>query len=97
MTREEIENLIQTKEEEIQKIRKEITNLIIQGYQLCDDKQTYEEKVEERVISKRPKQTVSELIGRIYWNEDYYDEDDKTNKITIRRNRIVRKNDIWYG
>ncbi len=97
MTREDIENTIEAKELEIKKINKEIKNLIILGYQLCDDKQRYEEKMEERVISKRPKQTVTELIGRIYWKEDYYDEDDKTNKITIERNRIVRVNGKWYG
>jgi len=73
----------------------EIDHLLeIELVQVCDAQGRYEEKEEERIISKRPKVTEKVMIGRKYWSEDF--EDISTGKfITVERSSVVRIDGVW--
>jgi len=59
---------------------------------LSDDKQQYSEKLE---VYGRGKNKKEYLIGRIHWKEDFVDEDNPKNVVTVDRSRIVRENGEW--
>jgi len=92
--RADINNDITQKWELIQQLKSEILKLEKEDILLCDEHQRFEEKYEDVIISKRPKKIESKLIGRIYWTEEFKDED--TNQsVFIDRSQIVRVNGVW--
>lgn len=96
MTREAIDNLIKSKYEAIKTLKDEILDLRRQDILLSDEKQWFEEKMES--VSKRvnrKKVTEEKLIGRVYWNESFKDEDRPENPIVITRCQVVRINGEW--
>jgi hypothetical protein len=93
-TRKDIQDDINSKEMEIIAINAQIVELKKEALLLCDEQQRYEEKEELIVISKRPYKTQKTIIGRIYWKEDFTDEDGG-DVITIERSEVVRENGEW--
>ena len=92
--RDKLRELIESKENAINKLTKEIVELTKEDMLLCDKQQWYTEETREYVISKRPKKTEHRLYGWIHWNEDFKD-DDTGNVITIERSEVVRINGVW--
>jgi hypothetical protein len=95
MKREELTDLIISKQKQIISIEEEIQELYKDYLLLSDEKYWFKEKV-ELVIEKQGRKTftVEKLIGRIYWNEDFSDESTEE-VITIERNTVVRVNGKW--
>lgn len=94
LTRKQINYKIALNKKSIQKLMDENDKLTKQSYLLSDKKQWFTEEYEERIISKRPKKVVKELVGRIRWIENYPDGD--TGKIyEIERSRIVKIDGEW--
>lgn len=84
----EIENQIDALNDERLQVKRDLMLL-------CDDKQWFEEKMESFVRrSKRKKETIQHLIGRVYWNENFIDEDTGA-VVTINRSRVVRQDGEW--
>jgi sulfate adenylyltransferase subunit 1 (EFTu-like GTPase family) len=92
--RADINKEMNDKIELIEKTEAEIIELRKEYVLLCDEYQRFEEKEEEIIISRRPKKTVTRLIGRIYWKEEFKDEEDDTS-IWIERNQVVRIDGVW--
>jgi hypothetical protein len=92
--RQKLEAKIEAKKAQIQKLKEDIIELRKETFFLSDKQQWFIEKEETHIVSRRPKKEETFLIGRIYWKEDFRDED-TGNVITIERNRIVRKNGEW--
>lgn len=92
--REAIRSKITELENLIIKTNIEIQELVRQDLLLCDDDQQFVEKMEKVVVSKRPFVEEERLIGRIYWDE-YFTDDDTGEKITINRCQTVRVDGIW--
>lgn len=96
MTREQIKESINSKNELIKHLKDEILELRRQDILICDDTQWFEEKMEAVTIRvNRKKVTRDQLLGKIYWNESFKDEDDPDNPITITRCNIVRIDGQW--
>jgi hypothetical protein len=93
-TRNQIKKDIEQRKAKISVLEDEITMLWIESCILCDDFQRYEEKEEEWTVSKRPRRTEKHIIGRIFWMEDFSDEDTGC-VVTIQRSRMVRKDGVW--
>ena len=93
-TRNQINKQIKVKEEKIKSLKEEITALERESLLLSDRNQWFIEKEEELIISKRPKKVVTKLIGRIYWNEAFVDED-TGEVVEIERSMKVRENNHW--
>lgn len=94
MTRKEIQDKISANKVEINKLRAENSELIIQNLLLCDETQWYSEQEVDVIIRKRPKQSEKRLHGYIHWKEDFKDEDTEE-VITIERCELVRVNGEW--
>jgi len=92
--RRQIIKRIEDTEQKIKSLKQEITELERENLLLSDKSQWFIEKEEEFSISKRPKKTEMRLVGRVYWNEGFVDEDNGE-VITIERNMIVRVNNNW--
>lgn len=75
----------------IEQLQRGITLLERENCLICDDKQWYKESIETEPFSKR-KETRN--VGRIYWNENFTDED-SGETITIERSRMVMINGEW--
>jgi uncharacterized coiled-coil DUF342 family protein len=95
-TRSAISNRISAKEDKVKDLEDEIKSLKIERIQITDKAQRYEEKTEEFVISLHPKKTREELIGRVYWIEDFVDEG--TGKVfPIERNAVVMRGGVFVS
>ncbi len=92
--RERLEAKIESKKSQIEKLESEIIELTKETLLLSDEKQWFVEKEETRVISKRPKKEETLLVGRIYWKEDFGDED-TGDVVTVERSEVVRENGEW--
>lgn len=88
MTRKNLLKQIENKENKIQKLQEELRELKIKEYKFCDRNQRYE----ERVITIKKKQI---LVGEIFFDEDFVDED-TGNVITINRCQRVMENNKWF-
>jgi len=85
---------IAEKWELIAQIKNEINNLKKEAIILCDETQRFSEVEEDIIISRRPKKSEKQLIGRVHWKEEFKDEG--TNKsIWIERSIVVRVNGVW--
>jgi len=97
MTRQEIEAKRQENLQKIKAIKEENIELAKQAILLCDETQRFEEKIESHPKAKyqrKPHWLDGKLVGRIFWNEDFKDED--TGKvITIERQQVVRIDGEW--
>lgn len=97
MTRQEIETKRQENFAKIEALKKENIELAIQYILLCDDKQRFEEKIEshpKRKYERKPNWLDGKLVGRIFWNEDFKDED-TGEVVTIERQQVVRVDGEW--
>lgn len=92
--RADINKEILQKCELIYQLKSEIRALKEEDLLLCDESQRFEEKVEKVIVSKRPKKTEEQLIGRIIWREAFKDED-TGESIWIERSAIVRVKGKW--
>lgn len=92
--RSDINQEIAQKWELIAEIKSEIIALKKENLLLCDESQRFEETEEEVIISRRPKKTEKQMIGRIYWKEEFKDED-TGESIWIERSEVVRVNGVW--
>jgi len=90
MTRKEIYEAIEEKENSIQTLKNEIKLLRQEDTLLSDESQQYYEKVVDVTISRRPKVTEKQLHGFIKWKEYFTDEDRPNEPIEIERNMLVR-------
>jgi hypothetical protein len=93
--REKLEFTIKEKKNIIEKLKKEILELRRDTLLLSDDKQWYTEEEEIFIISKRPKVTKKCLVGRIHYYQDFIDEDNPNNIVTLERTEIVREDGEW--
>ena len=94
VTRKQIEDLIASKKRTIQQFETDIIELERQALLLSDEEQWFVE-AKETERDGRKKNKVERLIGRIYWNESFKDED-TDNVITIERSQVVRVDGNWY-
>ena len=69
---------------------------------LSDEEQWYtesEEELPEWIIPEGKKRSkrkmVKRLVGRIYWNEKFKDEDNPNESILITRNQAIKIDGIW--
>jgi len=93
-TRNSIKKLIEKKHEKIKQLDTEIIELNRESILLSDKYQQFKEGNEDVLICGRPKKYETKLIGKIYWKEDFIDEDNGE-VFEIERNRIVRINGEW--
>ena len=93
-TRDEIRAEIQTKRDEIVDLRADLRELLIEDARLCDEKQWYKEDIQIVTLSKRPKKTRTDTVGRYHWTECFIDED-TGEKIPIDRSREVMRNGVY--
>lgn len=75
-------------------ITEKINDAIIEWIKLSDEKHRYKEEDEQVLISKRSKKVAKKRIGRLYWEEDFVDED-TGECIRITRSRIVSQDGIF--
>ena len=64
---------------------------------LCDDVQRFEEKIEQHPKQKwerKSNKLDGKLVGRIFWKEDFIDEDNGE-VITVERQQVVRVDGEW--
>lgn len=92
--REKIYQKINDNNIKIAKIENDNVDLIRQSYLLTDSKQQYKQEMETRTISKRPKVTEEILVGRIYFKQEFTDED-TGNVIYVERSKAVMINGEW--
>lgn len=93
-TRKQIIKLIQQKEAKIKALKTEISELEKENLLLSDKNQWFIEKEEQVIVSHRPKKIETQVIGIVFWKENFIDED--TGEVfSIERNIIVRKNGDW--
>ena len=88
-TRYDIQNEITAKHHLLHQLQKEITKLELEDLLFSDEERWYKEKMEEVIISKRPKVVENKLIGRIHWYEPFIDED-TGNVVDVDRSRIIK-------
>jgi len=100
--RKTIQQDIQDQKEIIKQTKENITKLRIEEVQVTDDKYRYEEKEETwyKEISngrgkRRSKVPETHMVGRRYWTERFYDEDNKELYVDIERSEIVRIDGEW--
>lgn len=93
--REELQLKAKGNFDKIQLLRKENSNIEKDLLLLSDDKQWFVEKIETTTeIVNRKKVTVDRLIGRVFWKEDF--KDDETGEVvTVERNQVVRVDGNW--
>ena len=91
--RNQIIKQIENRELKIKSLKNEITELERENLLFSDKNQWFVEQ-EEVFISRRPKKTEIKLVGRVFWNENFVDEDNGE-VIQIERNMIVRLNKNW--
>jgi len=97
MTRQEIEAKRQSNFQKIEELKRENIELTKQSLLLSDDVQRFEEKIESHPKLKwqrKPNFLDGKLVGRIFWNEDFFDGD-TGEKITIERQQVVRVDGEW--
>lgn len=75
----------------IKKLEDENIQLLIQSWQLNDKISRYEEKEETH---GRGKNKLTQLIGRIHFDQ-YFTDEDTGKKIKIQRSKIVCIDGIW--
>lgn len=90
-TRKQIAKRLNEIEVTIQQLKKECKELQKEDMLLSDKHQWYKEEMREVGRGKK-KKTI--LEGRIYWNEDFIDEDTGS-VITIERSRAVKVDGEW--
>jgi len=95
MTRKEINNLIESKEQSIEDLKNEIIELQRQDLLLCDEDRQYYEKEVDVTVSRRPKVVEKQLHGFIKWKEYFKDEDRPDSPVEVERNMLVRVNGRW--
>ena len=93
-TRSQILKQIENREKKIKSLRAEISELERKNLLFSDKNQWFVEKEEEVIVSRRPKKIETKLVGRVFWNEGFLDED-TGEVVTMTRNMIVRKNNHW--
>lgn len=94
MTREVISNEQNRIVKEIDILKAQWLDLKHESLLLCDDEQWYTETEEEYIVSKRPKVTEKQIVGRRHWVEGFKDED-TGETIMIERSEPVRINGEW--
>jgi hypothetical protein len=78
---------------QIKRSRKAMIELAKKDFLLSDDVQQYRE---ENVTRGRGKTKKTQLEGRVYWKEKYYDEDyPKGKPLIIERSYLVRVDGEW--
>ena len=93
-TRDEIRAEIQAKRAEIQDLQADLRELQIEDALLCDEKQWYKAELQTVTLSKRPKKTRTDTVGRCYWVE-YFSDEDTGEKTAITRIREVMRNGVY--
>ena len=93
-TRKDIRADISAKLEQIEKLKIERQELMLEDIQFCDEEQWYTEEEETHEVSKRPKKLETFMVGRTHWKEEFKDEATKES-IWIDRSRVVRINGEW--
>lgn len=97
MTRQEIKAKMQENLDKIKAIEKENFELSTQDILLCDETQRFEEKIESHPkvkYQRKPHWLDGKLVGRIFWKEDFKDND-TGEVITIERQQVVRVDGEW--
>ena len=93
-TRKQIKKLIKNKHDKIKQLDSEIIALNREAILLSDKTQRFVEKEEEVLICGRPKKYETRLIGRVFWKQEFKDQD-TGEPFTIERNVTVRVNGVW--
>ncbi len=93
-TRKDIQDEISRKKELLNQLSLEILELKKENLLFSDDEQWFIERKEEHVTKRRPLQKETFLVGRVYWMQDFKDND-TGEIIPIERNQIVRINGEW--
>ena len=91
---------LSAKLDQIEQLKIEKQELILEDIQLCDEEQWYTEEEEIHEVSRRPKKSETFMIGRTHWNEEFKDEDRPNEKaVKIERSQIIeidgQKSDQW--
>ena len=97
--RYKIRNKIKSRYAKIQKLEQEILELKREDALFSDRNQWYVEQEEEVVLSRRPKKTEIQLIGRVYWKEEFYEYDSNDNivdTIVVTRKKIVKRKKSFF-
>ena len=87
MNRQEIQRKIQENQQKIKSLEKENIELNRQAIMLSDETSRFEEKIESHPKAKyqrKPNWLDGKLVGRIFWEEHFKDEDNNET-ITIER------------
>jgi uncharacterized protein YchJ len=95
--RELIDSEIQANLKKIIQIRLDVIELRKKQCLICDEKQWFREQVESHPKSRWQRlenELNGKLIGRIYWNESFQDQDTKK-IVSIERSEIVRIDGEW--
>lgn len=90
-TQSQLNNAIQQRLKHIKKLKSQVNELYEQFMVTSGRLYRFEENEE---TFGRGKSKITELIGRVYWKEDFKDEDSDT-VLTIERSRIVRRNGVF--
>lgn len=95
--RQRIHNKVYKNLLKIDKLKEDNLELAKQNLLLCDKEQWFEEKIEShpKIKGQRlPNELDGKLVGRVYWYEDFLDED--TNEVVrIVRQQVVRIDGEW--
>lgn len=95
MTRKQIGKKIHTNSKQINKLKLDNRNLYLQSLLTCDKEQWFKEEIETVKVREGRKFISKEcLIGKVYWNEYYLDED-TGKKVKIERETVVKKDGVW--
>ena len=97
MNRQELLLKIKENQNKIDDLKKEIIELKRQQIMLSDETQRYEEKIESHPKSKyqrKPHYLDGKLVGRIFYKEEFIDEDTKE-VIVINRSDVVKVDGNW--
>lgn len=89
--RQRLEAKIKANNNKIKELQNKNAEIRKETFLLCDKVQRFEEKTE--IIGHGKSKRVA-LLGRIYWKEDFIDDDSKKT-ITIERSQVVRANGDW--
>lgn len=94
-TRQVVKAEYKETKEAIKSLQGKLIDLEIEEIQICDDEQSYSEKMEEWDEKQgRKKIKVPHMVGRIHFIQEFKDGD--TGKvIEIERNPIVRLDGVW--
>lgn len=94
-TRTKLLELIEENNKQIENLRQINLSLLRDSYLISDEQQWYDEKNEDTIKWYRRKKTVTtNLVGRIYWNE-YFKDEDTGDEIKMERSRVVKFNGEW--